>query len=259
MPPINRHCPLKIQRKYSGADARSNQVKVAIPLGRPKGSRNKTTLLAEALLDDQTELIISKVIEKALQGNSVALRICVDRLLPKRDRPVQFELPADRNARRWGKCLQDRGRGLRPWRSFAPRGQQGHGFGFFAHGQPAATGCGSTAARDGTQERRPVKITKQQLRRLATLEAKLDARSVRGLLPLKSATEISDAYHALEELNSMRRRGIELSEADAQRHDRLETYSPRWCKESFCPSGISIVIRISARRNNVSINSLNGQ
>ena len=63
------------------------------PLGRPKGSRNKTTLLAESLLDDQSELIIRKVIEKALQGDSVALRICVDRLLPKRDRPVQFELP----------------------------------------------------------------------------------------------------------------------------------------------------------------------
>ena len=39
------------------------------PLGRPKGSRNKTTLLAESLLDDQSEPIIRKVIEKALQGD----------------------------------------------------------------------------------------------------------------------------------------------------------------------------------------------
>jgi hypothetical protein len=49
--------------------------------------------MAEAKLDEQGPLIISKVIEKALQGDSVALRLCVDRLLPKRDRPVQFELP----------------------------------------------------------------------------------------------------------------------------------------------------------------------
>ena len=65
------------------------------PLGRPKGSRNKATLLAEALLDDEGELIVRKVIEKAVQGDPMALRICVDRLIPKRDRPVQFDMPAD--------------------------------------------------------------------------------------------------------------------------------------------------------------------
>jgi hypothetical protein len=63
------------------------------PLGRPKGSRNKTTLMAEALLDEQSQLIVSKVVEMALQGDSLALRICADRLLPKRERPVQFEMP----------------------------------------------------------------------------------------------------------------------------------------------------------------------
>ena len=47
-----------------------------------------------------------------------------------------------------------------------------------------------------------MKVTKQQLRRLAALEAKFKARSVRGLLPLKSATALSDAYHVSRSLKT---------------------------------------------------------
>lgn len=64
------------------------------PAGRPKGSRNKTTLLVEALLDGEAEVIARKAIEKALEGDMAALRLCLERLLPpKRDRPLTFELP----------------------------------------------------------------------------------------------------------------------------------------------------------------------
>jgi hypothetical protein len=67
-----------------------------------------------------------------------------------------------------------------------------------------------------------VKVTKQQQRRLAAIEAKFNARSARGLLPITSATRLSDAYHALEELDSKRRRDIDLMEEDDERHERLD-------------------------------------
>jgi len=64
------------------------------PNGRPKGSRNKSTLLMETLLDGQSQQIMSKLIERALEGDRSALRFCGDRLLaPRRSRTVQFELP----------------------------------------------------------------------------------------------------------------------------------------------------------------------
>lgn len=66
----------------------------ANPEGRPKGSRNKTTLAVEALLDGVSEAITLKLVEKALEGDSTALRLCLDRLLPpRRDRRIEFDLP----------------------------------------------------------------------------------------------------------------------------------------------------------------------
>jgi Family of unknown function (DUF5681) len=59
------------------------------PAGRPRGSRNKTTMAAEALLDGEAEGITRKAIEKALEGDMGALRLCLERVLPpRRDRPA---------------------------------------------------------------------------------------------------------------------------------------------------------------------------
>jgi hypothetical protein len=64
------------------------------PKGRPKGSRNKTTLIAEALRSGEAEALTRKIVERAMHGDAVALRICLERLLPRRrDRCVEFELP----------------------------------------------------------------------------------------------------------------------------------------------------------------------
>lgn len=64
------------------------------PNGRPKGSRNHATLLAEALLDGEAETITRKLIDKALEGDTTALRMCLDRLVaPSRERRVTFDLP----------------------------------------------------------------------------------------------------------------------------------------------------------------------
>ncbi len=62
--------------------------------GRPKGSRHKTTLAIQALLDGEGEALTRKAIDMALAGDSVALRLCLERLAPPRkDAPVRFELP----------------------------------------------------------------------------------------------------------------------------------------------------------------------
>jgi Family of unknown function (DUF5681) len=64
------------------------------PEGRPRGSRNKATMAVEALLDGDAEGIARKAVEKALEGDMAALRLCLERVLPpRRDRPVVFDLP----------------------------------------------------------------------------------------------------------------------------------------------------------------------
>ncbi|MCC0808860.1 hypothetical protein FPV16_22095 [Methylobacterium sp. W2] len=64
------------------------------PAGRPKGSRSKSTLALEAILEGDAESIVRKAIELATNGDTQALRMCLDRLMPARkDRPVQFDLP----------------------------------------------------------------------------------------------------------------------------------------------------------------------
>ena len=63
------------------------------PAGKLKGTRNKTTLAVEALLDGEAETL-TKAIELAKAGDLAALRVCLDRIAPPRkDRPVLFELP----------------------------------------------------------------------------------------------------------------------------------------------------------------------
>jgi hypothetical protein len=64
------------------------------PKGRPKGALNKATLAAQHLLDGEAEEITRKVIDLAKQGNPMALKCCLERLLPRRkDRPISLNLP----------------------------------------------------------------------------------------------------------------------------------------------------------------------
>lgn len=81
------------------------------PAGRPKGSRNRVTLAVEAILDGEAEALTRKAIELALDGDGLALRLCLDRLCPPRkDRPLSFSLPkietADDAAKATGAMLQ---------------------------------------------------------------------------------------------------------------------------------------------------------
>jgi hypothetical protein len=62
--------------------------------GRPRGSRNKTTLALQEMLGQHGEALTKKCVFMALQGDRVALRLCMERLLPvRKQNPVQFQLP----------------------------------------------------------------------------------------------------------------------------------------------------------------------
>lgn len=62
--------------------------------GRPRGSRNKATVALEALLDGEAEALTRKAIDMALEGDTTAMRLVMDRIMPPRkDRPVLFALP----------------------------------------------------------------------------------------------------------------------------------------------------------------------
>jgi len=62
--------------------------------GKPKGARSRATLAAEALLDGEAEKLTRVAIDKALEGDPVALRLCLERLVPPRkDRLLTFDLP----------------------------------------------------------------------------------------------------------------------------------------------------------------------
>ena len=67
--------------------------------GRPKGSRNKKTLAIESLLEGQAEALTQTAISKALDGDSMALRLCMERIAPApKDNTVSFALPQINNA-----------------------------------------------------------------------------------------------------------------------------------------------------------------
>ena len=67
--------------------------------GRPKGSRNKATIAIDSLLEGQAEALTQTAISKALDGDSIALRLCMDRIAPPmKDKPVVFPLVQMRDA-----------------------------------------------------------------------------------------------------------------------------------------------------------------
>ncbi len=63
------------------------------PRGRPKGSRDRRTLLLADLLDAGGEAIVAKLVKLATKGEPWAVRLVVDRIVPKLERRVEIELP----------------------------------------------------------------------------------------------------------------------------------------------------------------------
>lgn len=65
------------------------------PAGRPRGARNRMTVLMQELLEEDAEAIARKAIELAKDGDIAAMRMCLDRLAPARKgESIAFELPS---------------------------------------------------------------------------------------------------------------------------------------------------------------------
>lgn len=61
--------------------------------GRPRGSFNHATRIAQDLIDGEAEALMRNLIDKAIRGDVVALRLCVDRILPpKRSQPLAIKI-----------------------------------------------------------------------------------------------------------------------------------------------------------------------
>jgi Family of unknown function (DUF5681) len=64
------------------------------PAGRPKGSRNRSTLLMASLGEADAEAVVAAAVAKAKAGDGAMLRCLVTRILPAvRSRPVELEVP----------------------------------------------------------------------------------------------------------------------------------------------------------------------
>ena len=62
--------------------------------GKPKGARHKATQAALALLDGEAEALTRQAVNMALEGDTTAPRLCLERIAPpRRDGPVTFDLP----------------------------------------------------------------------------------------------------------------------------------------------------------------------
>ena len=66
--------------------------------GRPKGSRNKATLLQQGLFGEYAEAVTRKCLAMALKGDPGAMRLCMERIHPpRRAMPVRFKMPCIEN------------------------------------------------------------------------------------------------------------------------------------------------------------------
>ncbi len=74
-------------RKTDGKFAKGNP-------GKPPGARHKITRAVEDLLNGQAEAVSQAAIDKALEGDTTAMRIVLERVAPAlKDKPVSFDLP----------------------------------------------------------------------------------------------------------------------------------------------------------------------
>ena len=62
------------------------------PTGRRFGSRNKATLAAATLLAGESEALTRTAVELALAGDPTAMRLCLERILPRVQRISQGQL-----------------------------------------------------------------------------------------------------------------------------------------------------------------------
>ena len=100
--------PEKTAKKQSGKRFKPGES--GNPSGRPRGARNKASVLAQRLMENQTEAVVQTVINAALTGDMSACKLIVERLLPPvKERPLDadLKLPATISAANAGKVFSE--------------------------------------------------------------------------------------------------------------------------------------------------------
>ena len=83
--------PANSGRNADGTFAKGNS---ANPAGKPRGTLHRATRAVLAMMQGEAEAITRKAIDLALAGDSVAMRLVMERLAsPVRERPVSVALP----------------------------------------------------------------------------------------------------------------------------------------------------------------------
>ena len=83
-----------LQKQERGPDGQFRKGTSGNPAGRPPGSRNHATLMADVLLEGEVEALTRKAVELAMEGDTTALKLCLERIVPRRkSRAVTFDLP----------------------------------------------------------------------------------------------------------------------------------------------------------------------
>lgn len=79
----------------TGTDPRDSRGRFAAGApGRRRGSRNKATIAAMALMERGAKKLTQKALDLALAGDVTALKLCLERIAPPtRERPLMIELP----------------------------------------------------------------------------------------------------------------------------------------------------------------------
>jgi hypothetical protein len=92
LPRMPRNNAPKTYTDSSGRFAKGNP-------GRPRGARHKTTRAVEGLLQGEAEALTRKAVDLALEGDTTALRLCLERIAPPRkDQPIELDLPPMKTA-----------------------------------------------------------------------------------------------------------------------------------------------------------------
>jgi hypothetical protein len=65
------------------------------PKGRPQGSRSKSAVAGEQIMEAARDNIFLAAVDGAQKGDPTALRLCVERLYPlRKGRAIKFDLPS---------------------------------------------------------------------------------------------------------------------------------------------------------------------
>ncbi len=82
--------PSNSGRKADGTFAKGNP----FSRGKARGTRHRTTLMAERLMADEAGAVVKATIRSALEGETAAQKLILDRVAPlRKGRPVPIDLP----------------------------------------------------------------------------------------------------------------------------------------------------------------------